>query len=54
MFVLRYVIRVVLNVKNIRPWNTANNVLKNVENVLQNVTKWLDKIRLHLHLDLSI
>jgi hypothetical protein len=39
-FVLAYVMPAVLNVKNIRQWNTVNNVLKHVENVLQNVVKW--------------
>jgi hypothetical protein len=39
IFVLRYAMIAVLNVKNIRPWNTANNVLKHVENVLLNVVK---------------
>jgi len=39
MFVLTYVMPAVLNVKDIRQWNTVNNVLKYVENVLQNVVK---------------
>jgi hypothetical protein len=43
MFVPTYVMPAVLNVKNIRRWNTVNNVLKHVESVLRNVVKWQDK-----------
>jgi hypothetical protein len=43
MFVLTYVMPAVLNVKNIRRWNTVSNLLKHVESVLRNVVKWRDK-----------
>jgi hypothetical protein len=43
MFVLTYAMPAVLNVKNIRRWNTVNNALKHVEIVLRNVVKWRDK-----------
>ena len=42
-FTLTYVMPAVLNVKNIRRWNIVNNVLKHVENVLENVVKWRDR-----------
>jgi hypothetical protein len=34
---------VVRNVKNIPRWNTADYVLRHVEDALKNVIKWLDK-----------